>query len=600
MPQSFMRFIAILPGLILTTHVWARFSLGAGTVIAPGFIGNPDAYVRLERIRQLMVDGGWFERVFQRVGMDDQLILHWTRPLDALVIVATWIAESFTTSPDPLMLAGTVISLPAAWIALYLASNLPSIAGEHRPMALGLTALFISLLPYFYFVFIAQGWPDHHGLLLILFILALLLGHNILDQDSKRSAWGLGFVQALAIWISPESLVSIGALHIGFGLLWAMGLNKNVSRLVLRSTIALALGVFAALWIEFGAISKLDLALDRLSLFSLALSLVLVGIWTSLYFLEKKVLTPVIRIFAGLITSAIAAALLIALVPQAVHGPMAHADTWFVNVWTGVFSDGFTLGVSFGLILCALSILIGVAMMIRSHGNNHVQLQASLAYITPSLVLFCLLSWASSERWITYAQLCAIPYLFAGFAKLWDHMSQRKNRIWVLIRPLSLFTILGLASLNTVIAQVMYLNPKWNTTIDVYDKMKNMRCDIPKTVVQLHVLEQDYGPQVILAHSNVTPTYLYHTNHRVLSVPIHPNADAVHDSVSALLSTEPDVPKDIAADVIVVCPVGPEMIAYQRNQETLHARLSLGRSVPGMTLLYDLGAYEAKIYAIEK
>ena len=127
-----LRLLALLPAFCVLSYVWVAVALAGGSVLAPQFIENPDALVRLERIYQLMTDGGWFERVLARVGSQDHLVLHWSRPLDSAVVPVAWLLSFFTPLHTAVLLAGVAVSLPFGWLALGFAARLPAIAGDHR------------------------------------------------------------------------------------------------------------------------------------------------------------------------------------------------------------------------------------------------------------------------------------------------------------------------------------------------------------------------------------------------------------------------------------------------------------------------------------
>lgn len=586
--KRFLPFFAVLPGLGVFTYFWALTTASNGSIFAPGFIENPDALVRLERIRQWLASDSWYGDILTRVGESDHLVLHWTRPLDILVGAYAKVVEPFIPAADILLMAAVSFSLVSGLAALILAAQLPRIVGERRPLMIGITAVFVALLPFFFFNFTASGSPDHHGLMLIAFLACLLLGHAALTDERPHLAWALGFGQAFALWISAESLVTIVALQTGFALVWLVGLQADVPRTSLHAATAMITGLVVALMIEYGWAVP-GLALDRLSGFSLLVAGGIFVVWLAAHLLQPRTRTLFQRlsILAG--AALVVGVGIIAIVPQALHGPMAEADPWFVKVWTGTFRDGFNLHIHGGLVLCALALACAIALV------RQRRLMVAATYLTPFIAIFALLSVISSQRWMSYSELNAIPLVILGFSVFWDRLAERGDGKWLYARTALAASLLGGAVLDTVASYNIW--PKLSSPIDSERAaIGRQRCGMDDLIARLKTIEHAKGPQLVLAHANITPTILVHTGHRVTSVPIHPDAEAVHQSVKTFLSTEMAYNNAVPADLVVVCPVGHEYIAYQGTSQTLHARLSRNETVQGLALLSDAGAQGYKIY----
>lgn len=619
MTPRLKRLLAMAPGLLILTTVWLLTGLDAGFPLNPDFIENPDALVRLERIYQMMTDGGWFNPVLARVGPSDHLVLHWTRPLDMIVAPVAWLLSAFMPLHTAVLIGGMAVSLPLGWLALCLAARLPAFAGEHRPLLWGLCAIFLALLPYFEFVFIPAGWPDHHGLLLLVFILTLVSGHRALRTGAALDAGALGAALALGVWISPEALSFVIILQAGLGMVWVFDLNPGVARQAFRAAGAYGVALALALGLEYGSQIP-GMALDRLSYFSLVTAGALIALWGAVIFFHSRrphASAPVRAIF-GLAVGAVAVAGILILAPHAVHGPMADADPWFVTVWTGTFRDGFNLNPYGGLMVCIVA--LGAAVVLLRRGG---EARLATALLLPALFLFAVLAVASSWRWVIYSEICAAALIIAAFGHLFDRLAPREGTVWMFARTASILAMVGLAAVDGAISR--YKPSRANESFADAGTASSASTDMTRQSVAktsfftahakvhivericnengvvdaLNAMERRHGPQLILAHANAAPALLFHTKHRVLSVPIHPDAAAVHESVGVLLSTKADIARDIKADLVVVCPVGHEHIAYDADPASLHARLSRGDSVPGLSPTPDIyGDY--KIYRVER
>ena len=132
------------------------------------------------------------------------------------------------------------------------------------------------------------GRPDHHSLLLLLFILFTGLVLRLLDGASElRLALAAGAVAALALWISPEALAFIAPGLAALGLGWLLGqgsLARHQRNLLASATVCLAL----ALAIERGPDALGAIENDRLSLVHVALFALLGLFWTVVPFRRDR------------------------------------------------------------------------------------------------------------------------------------------------------------------------------------------------------------------------------------------------------------------------------------------------------------------------
>jgi hypothetical protein len=119
---------------------------------------------------------------------------------------------------------------------------------------LGLIAFFWALLPLFsnrqiyvlgvlfafqlvIIVSFRAGRPDHQSLIYLLFVLSLGFGTRLLLQPFRlRWCYGAGFVSALALWVSVESVFVILMNLLCLGLFWLLG-DDDLERKLFHSGI---------------------------------------------------------------------------------------------------------------------------------------------------------------------------------------------------------------------------------------------------------------------------------------------------------------------------------------------------------------------------
>lgn len=193
----------ILPGILVTAY----FS-GLGPV-RQGILADSDCYLRLVRVRELYRHGQWYDATIERANVPygGKDIVHWTRPLDALLLVGAVPLALVMDFERALFLWGVVLS-PILFAATFLAliwSSRPLLDRGGPFLAALLFPSSLAVLAYY-----CAGRPDHHSLLLLLFVLFLGFVLRQMERPLNVAAClGAGAVGALSIWVSVESLLMV-------------------------------------------------------------------------------------------------------------------------------------------------------------------------------------------------------------------------------------------------------------------------------------------------------------------------------------------------------------------------------------------------------
>lgn len=170
--------------------------------------GDPDDYMRLSRVRQV-VDGARF------LVRDEPLInhprgaeLHWTAPVDALFALPAAMLRPLVRHPDPVALV--LAWIPPAMGVVYLVILFALV----RALAAGsaatglLAALATAVGPAFHRAF-QLGHADHQCAVELLILLSVYF------LFARRSAAAAGAAIGLAIWIAPQALAAWLAILAG-------------------------------------------------------------------------------------------------------------------------------------------------------------------------------------------------------------------------------------------------------------------------------------------------------------------------------------------------------------------------------------------------
>ncbi|WP_448192220.1 hypothetical protein [Azospirillum sp. sgz301742] len=213
-----MRFLksALVPGVLVLASIAALHAALVLSGVVPAFeagtvnLFDPDSYTRVLRVAQLHATGRWYDATLAAVNAPLGLELHWTRPLDVLLLAGAG-------------LLGVALPFPAAleWSGLLMAPVLHGVAAlllwfGSRPL-LGLPERILAVL-----LFVAQrsltgdfvtGFADHHALVMV-----LALGQLVAFVNGRLVLTGIA--AGLGIWVSPECLLLLPVPLMTLALLW--------------------------------------------------------------------------------------------------------------------------------------------------------------------------------------------------------------------------------------------------------------------------------------------------------------------------------------------------------------------------------------------
>ena len=182
-----------------------------GTIpVFQGELSDPDSYMRMNRVVHLYETGNWYDSTYPRSNAPYGEVLHWTRPLDAILLTGALLAQPLGSFRSALHGWGILVS-PILHVLALLAIiwlGRPFFDRDRLVLLGGLFVFQPAVTPFF-----LAGVVDHHGLLLLCFVLLLGCTVRLLTQPfSPQMAYLTGVIGAFALWISPESLVGIGSM----------------------------------------------------------------------------------------------------------------------------------------------------------------------------------------------------------------------------------------------------------------------------------------------------------------------------------------------------------------------------------------------------
>jgi hypothetical protein len=569
--------------------------------VLDGILVDPDGYMRLNRVLALHDGGSWFDSRYWRINPPEGHVQHWTRPLDALLLAGGLLLEPIFGFRQGLHLWGVLFSpvcLALSVLALAWAIE-PVLDRDARMFACLAFLMQPTVLAYS-----SVGRPDHHALLLLLFVTLLGLTFRLLtDPLDRRSARLAGAVAALSLWISLESLTFVGCSMAVLGLYWLLGdggLGRQNRDFLATLTVALGVGLVIERGPELFAIEN-----DRLSI----LHVTLFGLITLFWLLAARIGPPesvwserVARItvhrrqpfarydpprppaagiagrvvLTGAALASVGLAMLI-LFPELARGPLGEVDPLYdeirlqriVEIQPLVSLERLAAG-QLGEIANRVIQVVGIAFVAVPFLVvllRRPSLPGHRVWVAFALALAMFLPLAAYQvRWSSYAQILLVPPYSALVAWLLLRVGERvpPSRLQ-LVRPLiivaALFWPLGLAQL---MPQREIVTATEACPIDRVSPVLN-RMGRSGTILAL----ADYGPEL-----------LYRTPHGVLSIPNHRPQPGFNAGYRALTATDLEAARAElgrhGVDWLLLCPSIVErghFIEGREGEVTLYRRL---------------------------
>lgn len=547
--------------LAIVLAVQTYLALGHDGALLRGALADTDAYLRLARVRELITSWGWFDPLIARANPPDGFVPHWTRPLDLLLVVGTGLLLPFLEPAAALHWAGVFLG-PLLQVAL-VAAALWATAPLMRGAWLWLVAVLLVCQPLVISSFMV-GRPDHHGLLLLLFVLALgcSIRQWLRPADAVPAIWG-GALGALGLWVSVEFLVYVAVDMALLGAAWLLGVG-GAGRLGQRKAAALFGLTVAFVGIERGP--DLVFEADRLSLSHAALTGLLVAVWTALRAAEgvQELASRGVRALALGVAGAAALAILLPLrpelMPMAAVDPLYYAKS-FVHTQeirpTLVFppfswDDTVLRPITYlGPAVLALPGLWWLLRRAPTAGRwAWLAVGAATAVYLPLAV--------HQVRWAGYAEaLLVLPYAAV--------LGEWAARMETALRPglVTLMRPLGLAAAAVWIYFPAMVQSK------PYQGFAETHAGCP--VGELSGFLSDPAglggsPKRIMALYDFGPGLLYRTPHSVLALPMHRPHAGYGNTYRAMTASDPGEAERImraaGVDLVLVCDGAAEATFY--------------------------------------
>lgn len=557
---------ALLP---LFLHFWL-VQIGISPVLDGGLV-DTDTYMRLTRVTQLYDTGAWFDSVIHRSNAPYGDDLNWTRPLDAILLLGTWVLRPWFGFGDALFWTASVIG-PLGHLAIAFAATwaaAPLLPRASRP----LVALGAFAYAQLYLEAIA-GRADHHGLILTLALLqaGLVIRALLSSSGGVRHAAGAGLAAAMGIWVSIELLLPLALSMAALGLAWAGASGRYAARPGRSFAGALTVGLGIAIMVERAPAAYGAVEYDKISLVHLALAFALAATWTALAALdgqERRPRTPVRRLAALAGIGAACGTVFLGLFPKFLLGPTADVDTATLDVflnstiemralWPHDLASLGDLFLNLGPLLVALPVMV----MMARRGLAEARWRG-WAYLGALCLVYGALA-LQHQRFAPFAGVLALAFVVRGVVAL-------EERVRGAGAAFSVATMLGAVLLPAVLG----LGLSTASPAAAAATPATQRCNGLETA---RWMAANLPPGTIMAHLNQGPLLLYWTRASVVGGPYHRNRAGIRDGFAFFRSVDDRDAKRITVerdvDWVLLCP--GEDHAAERVPDSLASRLAQG------------------------
>jgi len=534
--------------LFFVTHLLYAL-LGPINIMGGELLGT-DGYTRLNRVQFIYEQGTWNNSIYPRSNAPYGESIHWTKPLDFILLAGGNGLSIFMPFSTGLHVWGVIMS-PVL--------HLVAFAGLLCLMRQRLDRLGIILLVILFLVqpiltgYFRIGRPDHHSLILAIFSWFIVgLDWGLQRSRHVRHLMFTGCMGALGLWVSVEFLVAIGVFLTGYTLVWLWaGKAKMYPVLIIMSSMFL----FSALFLCVERLGE-DLFLieyDRISLAHVTVLGLILVVWAAIALISRK--TTWLSTRGGRIRiiglgSIIACLVQWSLFPGFFHGPLAGMDPAIRQLLWDSVAETQPLKNSEAIMNVGMGIL-ALPLLASGLWREHTMLskyQGLLLMIGAGM--FIPLAFYE-VRWTPYASIVLlIPYVvYVRKALEWVGTRWPNRRgeaasfiagLVLLFWPITVGTVLALEEPQAEISTLGGKCPLLSLTEYLNKQVANEPTS--KTILAF----KDFGPEL-----------LYRTSYQVIGTPMHRNRDGLGDSLAIMKAQNHLHAKALIqrrhVDLIVIC-----------------------------------------------
>lgn len=576
--KYFIYFLSVFVVVLLIV----LYLLGQANV-RKGELADTDCYMRLNRVIQLHESGKWYDSVLTRSNAPFGEHLHWTRPLDVLLLTGAWITSPLTDFKTGLFWWGVLIS------PFFLAVSVVFLPWAFRPLLGAPTSNLISILFLFQVGTLGQyyiGRPDHHSMLGFLFIISTGIILRIIQGPfNKTICYFAGMMGALSMWIHIESMLLIFLSFLSLGIFWIIDDDDDFIHKNLHYAAALFVFTGLALILERPWYDLTSIEYDKISIVHWFVFGMINLFWVIVfYFRHYSVFSLQRRTMRFKIASVgvvIVTSCVWILFPDFYRGGYADIDPRIVPIWLNNVNEVLSplrrefLMPLISLIGSAIVGIVYIGFIFRKRSYENLK---GWIFILAGILLFAS-AGMFERRLLLYGNIITMVPLAAllGVVMQWEstHFS---TIVKSFIRP---FTIMAFG------AGFLLIGYGFQSIMEKAPVPKEKKlAPLLQMCNELNALSATQArPHRILAFIDYGPEILYRTNYEVIATPYHRNAQGILDAYWIMTAASDEKAHTVVhqrgVDMILVSNKPAERQYYSAGlkQSTFYKRLGTEGSV---------------------
>ncbi|MCK5424391.1 MAG: hypothetical protein KAI89_03395 [Emcibacter sp.] len=547
-----------------------------------------DPFLRLVRVEDLLTSGDWYNSIISEIDAPYGSELHWTRPLDVLIIVVAAPLMLFVDMPTAVYIAGSIISplLELGFFFAFLWCIFPIAKGDAARITVIAIFTQASLVGNFHL-----GRADHHSLLALLFVLAIgMFIRLLINNDHKTYASKAGVIAGLGVWVSIEFIYCIAAFSVFTAILWVVQ-GRQWARPNMDFFIGLAGMILLAFLWEVTPESYLGIVYDSISIVYVTLFILIATFWIFISLFSAKIPNKIfVRFCIGVAGASITLFILLLVGPDFLSGPMTAVDPRIIPIWLNTVEEmqplspttlkgasEFIAHMGFAFVIIPLAFYIYYQ---RRYYHKLVWIFA--IYNAVILAVIGILH----IRFLLYPQIFFL-ILLAGIVHIFlDRIErfapQHKKS------PYRLYVFAGMIIIPLTITFLPMLSIDLYTNGVSRQTAEKEKC--PLKDMALFLKNRSKGEKyTIEAFMDHGPALIYYSRHNVIGAPYHRSGLGIFDSHMMLNTTDEAESFDMAEKRgithYLVCNKGFEALFFKNTEnpdDTLYERLSRGDNIKGL------------------
>lgn len=566
-------------------------TFGPNHAALDGQFMDTDNYTRVARLAQFWQEGGWFDPRLHNVNPPDGHALHWTRPLDIVLLAGAIPLSVFLGFEKALFIWSTVVGPLAFAASLFVATWMmaPLIARKWLWLAavifIGQAAVMMTF---------RLGRPDHNILLALCYMAVIGCSLRILvEKAGTRHAILAALAASLGVWTSVEFLVPLAPVFAVFGIVWLFG-HAHAAKVACLMSAVMTVLLPILLMIEKGPVRYFEVTYDQVAFVHVYMFGALTIAWALLAVGGNKISanSPLKRTILAALALAVSAAILLPLAPGFFLSPLADVDPLYrttrmdtIIEYQPLFTPDKGIFYAIGRIIFFLGVpLVGLPTaiyLLRKETGDRRSGWLLVAFGTASLMGMALME----AHWAAYPVIIAVP----GATILGQYLMEKANasdRLGPIVRP---FAVLGITFGPMILGMlVLGLAPPRNVVVAFRE------CPITQLAP---VLNNPNGlgasQKRIAAFVDLGPEILYRTGHAVFAIPNHRLQPGYTQLYQLMLEPDLEAAKarlgEMRADLVLICRSEGERKVYfkEPKPDAFYERL-YRNSVPDFLKPVDL------------